>query len=42
MDIAVVFELLGDYNVWRAVFDEDLPAREQFSELMSEGLLDNG
>ena len=42
MDIAVVFELIGDYNEWRAVFDEDLPAREQFSELMIAGPLDNG
>ena len=42
MDLAVVFELLGDYDEWRKVFDEDLPARQEFSESMIAGPMDNG
>ena len=42
MDLAVVFELLGDYDEWRKVFDGDLPARQEFSESMIAGPMDNG
>ena len=42
MDLAIVFELLGDYDEWRKVFDEDLPARQEFSESMIAGPVDNG
>ncbi|MAW72535.1 MAG: hypothetical protein VX823_00895 [Actinomycetota bacterium] len=42
MDLAVVIELLGDYDEWRKVFDEDLPARQEFSESMVAGPVDEG
>ena len=42
MDLAVVLDLLGDYDEWRKVFDEDLPARQQGSESMVAGPIDNG
>ena len=42
MDLAVVIELLGDYDEWRKVFDEDLPARQEFSESMVAGPVDGG
>ena len=42
MDLAVVIELLGDYDEWRKVFGEDLPARQGFSESMVAGPVDEG
>ena len=39
--MVVVFDLFGDYDEWKQVFNEDLPERRKFSDRMVPGVLDN-
>ena len=39
-DLAIVFDLLGDYDQWKRVFDADAVERRKFSNRMDAGLLD--
>ena len=39
-DLAIVFDLLGDYDQWKLVFDADAVERRKFSNRMDAGLLD--
>ena len=41
VDLAITFDLTGDYEEWKRVFDEDLPERSKFSDRMVAGLLEN-
>jgi hypothetical protein len=41
LDLAITFDLTGDYAAWKQVFDEDLPERSKFSDRMVAGLLEN-
>ena len=39
-DLVIVFDLLGDYDQWKRVFDADAVERRKFSNRMDVGLLD--
>ena len=41
LDLAITFDLTGDYAEWKRVFDEDLSERSKFSDRMVAGLLEN-